>query len=78
MGPQFIEEITCGGCMRTGHATWDRSVAYGRALVEISPAFDYRSHEGIPDLMVIVCGHCGTVQPDQLSTRPPSGAGQLN
>jgi hypothetical protein len=65
MAEKFIEEFVCNGCERTGHATWEGEAGFERKLVDISPEFEIRPGDTGPSL-VIVCGHCGTTQPEQV------------
>jgi hypothetical protein len=67
MGERFIEELACSGCTQTGHATWLKNAKNRRELVGLSDGFGYRPYEGRIGVMVVTCGICGLVQPDQLA-----------
>lgn len=67
MTEQFIEEFACAGCARTGHATWQGEAGVRRKLTDMSDGFTLRPDDDDPIRQVIVCGHCGLAQPEQLS-----------
>jgi hypothetical protein len=67
MEKQFIEEFVCPGCARTGHATWQGEAGAPRKLAEMSDGFALRPDDSNPIMQVVVCGHCGKSQPEQLS-----------
>lgn len=60
---QFMEEITCPSCARTGHATWEDQAGSNRMLVDIGGGFDQREDSANPGFWMIACTHCGTTQP---------------
>jgi Fe-S-cluster-containing dehydrogenase component len=64
---QFMEEIACPSCARTGHATWDGEAGTRRTLVDIGDGFDQREDSANPGFQMIACTHCGTTQPLQAS-----------
>ena len=64
---QFIEEIACPSCGRTGHATWQGEAGTNRKLMDIGGDFDEREDTANPGFQIIVCSHCGTTQPLQTS-----------
>ena len=64
---QFMEEITCPSCARTGHATWKGEAGTNRTLQDIGGGFDRREDDANPGFQIIVCSHCGATQPLQAS-----------
>jgi len=64
---QFMEEIACPSCARTGHATWEGESRSERTLVDISGGFDQREDGANPGSQMIACAHCGATQPLQAS-----------
>ena len=64
---QFMEEITCPSCARTGHATWQGEAGSKRTLIDIGGDFEQREDEANPGFQMIVCTDCGTTQPLQAS-----------
>ena len=64
---QYMEEITCPGCARTGHADWLGEAGSKRSLVDIGGGFEQREDLANPGFQMIVCTECGTTQPLQAS-----------
>ena len=64
---QFIEEFSCSGCARTGHATWQGEAQKPRRLSEMGGGFSLRPDDDNPIVQSIVCDYCGTRQPAQMS-----------
>ena len=64
---QFMEEIACPSCARTGHATWQSEAGAKRRLLDIGGGFDRHDDDANPGSHMVVCSNCGTSQPLQAS-----------